>query len=197
MDWSENYLMKFNLDSLTLAIIDSSDSYLTDMYILGKDNQNNLWFMKYDTTVNSLKKYNVKDNQWSTIALPDELLNTSIGGSFICDKKNNIWLNSDRGLIEFNEDGFTSVEVCTNSDGIKLYPNPILEGALNIDISAITANLKDVEIYSTIGTLLFKDKVINNNTIITVNIRTFPSGVYLVKLNNDYGNIVKSFIVQK
>jgi uncharacterized repeat protein (TIGR02543 family) len=71
--------------------------------------------------------------------------------------------------------------------GLRLYPNPVVNGNLTIH-NILTDNGK-IDIYSVLGTLAGSYEVTGNTTVIDIS--ALPVGTYLVKVNGRIAKIVK------
>lgn len=77
-------------------------------------------------------------------------------------------------------------------DDLSMYPNPV-----NNEVNLKWNNSDDVSIriYNTIGKLMFYGKKINLSNGFKVNVSSFTSGVYFVKINSAKGEITKKLIL--
>ena len=92
--------------------------------------------------------------------------------------------------IFINQDYLTSVED-KNGKSIKLYPNPT-NSELSIELCAKMDHIKTIKIYNFLGQLVFNNELIDNN--ITINVASYPSGIYLAKISTINGNYAEPFI---
>jgi hypothetical protein len=76
------------------------------------------------------------------------------------------------------------------SKNLKVYPNPISEGAISIEISQYT---EGVSIFNAIGQLVFQQQTKGQN-MVQIDISTWAQGVYFVKTSKDTegGKFVKN-----
>lgn len=84
----------------------------------------------------------------------------------------------------------------TTSLNINLYPNP---ANTNITLESSTP-LKEgtiVEIYNTIGQVLFQQKISQETAVLELDIRSLIDGVYIVQIQKDRQMVSKIFIVSK
>ncbi|RTY73651.1 T9SS type A sorting domain-containing protein [Flavobacterium sp. GSP27] len=81
-------------------------------------------------------------------------------------------------------------------EGIKTitYPNPFTE-TVNFQFSESITDLITISIFDILGRLIFEQKKVSVNTILTINLAQLPSSEYLVRLNstnlNYYTKIIK------
>jgi hypothetical protein len=99
--------------------------------------------------------------------------------------------------IESDCDEIISVEENQNFvNHLNLYPNPA-----NNEINIITSNLiikpQYIEVYSTDGRLLLQEKLLSNNSTLTLSIAGVPSGNYIVVLKDDKGRLAGREILVK
>ncbi len=86
----------------------------------------------------------------------------------------------------------TSIEDI-NADKIsKLYPNPN-NGNFSIELNTEN-NYKELEIYNSIGLLIYRASISINESIIEINMSNYSSGMYLVKLKSETTNTNMKFI---
>lgn len=92
------------------------------------------------------------------------------------------------GLVKYS-----SVRLVTVASGvtIQVYPNPVKD-ILNISVSRQDGKVGDVIILNVFGQQLWQKKI---NGTVQVNMKTWASGTYVVKINE--GNAVSTYKVQK
>ncbi|MFH1005402.1 MAG: T9SS type A sorting domain-containing protein [Bacteroidota bacterium] len=103
-------------------------------------------------------------------------------------------INSDKKL-KTTECKKTNIENLTNSDTIdiiKVYPNPASE---KIIITANNDNINAIEIYNEKGENVFQSA--NQQTDqFTINLRSLPTGIYLLKIKTEKKQFIQKIIVQ-
>lgn len=72
---------------------------------------------------------------------------------------------------------------------VQLYPNPVSEDLI-LDLSSVSSELINVEIYDMSGKLLFQTNNLNNN-ILSIDMSNLANGMYQVKLKSSTAQIVK------
>jgi len=81
-------------------------------------------------------------------------------------------------------------------DDIKVttYPNPFIS-TVNFELSKPIIGLINMNVFDLSGHLIFEEKIIPNNNILTIDLPALPSSEYLVRLNalnfNYYTKIIK------
>lgn len=76
-------------------------------------------------------------------------------------------------------------------EGFKMYPNPVTNGQLHITTNDFSD--KKIEIYSTLGNLVFSKTIQSNEAIDISNINT---GLYMVRLEQEGKSITRKLIVK-
>ncbi len=104
--------------------------------------------------------------------------------------------NQDFSLVVTGIQGETTNVTDVLAERIQVYPNPIDNGVLNIDLNA----LSDIGTYSLSltdlnGKLVMDDKVISSNTL-SVDVSSFLNGVYVLRLKTDRGTLTKRIVIQ-
>lgn len=82
----------------------------------------------------------------------------------------------------------------TQSESILIYPNP---SSYTVTISKINANSKEtiVSIYSIAGQQILTEKFLSDKSL-TIDVSTFPKGLYLIKVNIENGFETRKLIIQ-
>ncbi len=84
-----------------------------------------------------------------------------------------------------------------NNTSINVFPNPSSE-EITIDVSGFTSQDITVEIYDSKGVLILKkEKNILSNKLLTENVSTLPSGVYLLKITGEENWSTQKIVVTK
>lgn len=100
---------------------------------------------------------------------------------------------ADSGEIIYDNVEFYSNETASvkqnNIAGLKMYPNPVTGGTLNITSNANT--VKTVAIYDVLG-----KQVVNTTTNSTVNVANLKAGVYIVKITEEGKTATRKLIVK-
>jgi hypothetical protein len=114
---------------------------------------------------------------------------TIVIGSGACyDASLNSNLQSDPFIIKY-----TPVAVENYKAGsIDVYPNPV-EGILNYNITGYSGNT-EFSIFSTIGTEIYHTRIRSANG--TIDMHSFKSGAYILKLQNGKDVILKKIVVK-
>mgnify|MGYP001826317021 CR=1 FL=1 len=127
------------------------------------------------------------------------------GGDMYYVKLNNEILQTSIEALELNlKSGKNTLHVVTNVackgeyvetfiipfKGVNLYPNPVSQGGrLYLTTGGINDETIDVSIYSTLGSLIYKNKHKNNKERrLEVDVTSIPKGAYIVKLKSSEYN---------
>ena len=99
----------------------------------------------------------------------------------------NQWITNGNGTV--TEDPTLSVNFYGKKKGLTIFPNPTKN---SISISGLDNNTHKVEIYNTSGQLV-KSVSVNSN-FVKIDIQSFSSGVYFVKVKSDAGEFEQRII---
>ena len=90
-----------------------------------------------------------------------------------------------------------SVTVEKANRTFEIYPNPNT-GEFNIKVETLTSEVFNIEIYNSLGSLIWKQENVTVNGTFTkhVVLTDSPSGMYMVKLRNNDNTIVKKLIIK-
>ncbi|MEG2673674.1 MAG: phosphodiester glycosidase family protein [Muribaculaceae bacterium] len=90
---------------------------------------------------------------------------------------------------------YSGVESITGEAGtsIKVYPNPVVDGTLNI---STVADKADVNIYALSGTLVHKATVIVNGGSTSIDVTALSPGIYFVKVDTATDNKIQKIIIR-
>jgi hypothetical protein len=90
-----------------------------------------------------------------------------------------------------------SVTVEKANRTFEIYPNPNT-GEFNIKVETLTSEVFNIEIYNSLGSLIWKQENVTVNGTFTKHIvlTGSPSGMYMVKLRNNDNAIVKKLIIK-
>ena len=80
-----------------------------------------------------------------------------------------------------------------SAESFIVYPNPATD-LVNLDLSSLD-DVESIDLYNSIGMLLAKfNPSSNSKHLLSVNLTSFNSGIYFIKVNNKQGSIVKKLI---
>ncbi|GHU93576.1 hypothetical protein FACS1894156_0590 [Bacteroidia bacterium] len=83
----------------------------------------------------------------------------------------------------------TAVET-SNAEPLQVYPNPVTNGELRVENGELNAGDK-IEIYNVNGTKVFETSLSIVHYPVSIDISHLPAGVYIVKVGNKVGKVVK------
>lgn len=84
--------------------------------------------------------------------------------------------------------GTLGINEITKSENIKIYPNPAKD---NITIETNSNIKQDLEILNLLGQMVYASSI---NLKSTINVSSFPKGVYFIRINTNKGTLVKKFV---
>lgn len=89
-----------------------------------------------------------------------------------------------------------NVNLCTgiselSNNSISIYPNPAKE-VINVMMDASLYNNTSIELYDAIGKLVITEKVVNNNTVISIN--DLAKGIYTIRIISEGKQLSKRII---
>ena len=117
----------------------------------------------------------------------------SLSGSYDADMTITSSGWGDQGLFvvleELSSCNPLKVEKPVINDLINIYPNPT-ENTINVEINSQNINSFDTEIYNVQGKLIFMKNYKSNS--INIDISDFSKGMYLLKIKDEKGNIIKT-----
>ncbi len=174
----ENFTSANNL----LTTLDLSNNINLDQVFVNNNGQL--------TTLNLKNGNNRSSNTVMTLSTLDATNNANlqcIQVDNVTDAQNNPNWEKDASAV-YSED--CALTLSTNpidvSSLISIYPNPVKD-VLTIDY---LKTINSVEVYSLEGKLVFK----NNEQNTSISLNSLASGIYLLKINTDLGQVVKKII---
>lgn len=78
-------------------------------------------------------------------------------------------------------------------DNLSLYPNPATN---DVNLKWNTSEDVTIRIYNTLGKLMFYNKSVNLTNEFKIDVSTFNTGIYFIKLNTSKGEITKKLILK-
>ncbi|MCO6495902.1 MAG: DUF5011 domain-containing protein [Bacteroidetes bacterium] len=101
-------------------------------------------------------------------------------------------------VVEVNRncDVISSVNNIDNDALVKVYPNPT-NGVIELDIDKISNKVESIEIYNSVGERIMDIENNGIQNIITVDLSSYATGVYSVKISGKDVNIVKRVVLVK
>jgi len=90
-----------------------------------------------------------------------------------------------------------SINVAKANRTLEIYPNPN-KGEFNIKVETLKSEVFNIEIYNSIGSLIWKQESVTVNGTFTTHVilTESPSGMYMIKLRNNDNTIVKKLIIK-
>jgi hypothetical protein len=98
------------------------------------------------------------------------------------------WLTCAFDNIAINGNNVGIHELNTGTDQVSVYPNPAKD---NLTIATNSTTKQSLEIYNMAGQSIYTSFIQGHASI---DISTFPTGVYIVTLNSDKETLVKKFV---
>ena len=116
-------------------------------------------------------------NQWEDFHVSDGLVGPNVRGLSI-DSEDNVWVATSTGVskISFIPSSLNSV----SNYNVEVFPNPS-SGIITVSVDE---NLKNIEIYNVLGSLIQSEKIHFQNEI-SVNLSHLSSGIYHLVLRNE------------
>ncbi len=112
--------------------------------------------------------------------------------------KNSCGTPSKAGTVKLSKGSAPIVKLAAQTIATEVYPNPV-SGTFNVDVTATTASIVEVTVYSFDGTIAVSPKAVKlqagNNTI-SQDVSSLNKGIYFVQIANSLTNevIVKKLI---
>lgn len=79
---------------------------------------------------------------------------------------------------------------------IKIFPNPVSEGQINIS-NLENIFLNRIEIFNVTGSKINSFNLIENNNTLNLDIHYLPAGIYILKLTDDgNNNLIRKFVIE-
>ncbi|MCK4662154.1 MAG: T9SS type A sorting domain-containing protein [Bacteroidales bacterium] len=112
-----------------------------------------------------------------------------IGETFVNSSVTEDNYNTSIGFLYASDIGTGINEVNFNNQFISIFPNPANE-IINIEIKSQKIKSFDAEMYDIQGKLVFMKQYKSN--LINIDISDLSKGIYLLKLKDETGNIIKT-----
>ena len=109
----------------------------------------------------------------------------NVGGSWNNSSYNGSWMI--RPILSMNN---ISLNVDNKENNLELYPNPAIE---EIEIR-LSSNINDIQLFDISGNLILNKKFHSNQ--IKLNVSSFSSGIYILRIVNDFGIFNKKLIIR-
>lgn len=153
---------------------------------------------------NDFYRFNPAKNSWDfSFSAPEKIISRRYATSFNINNKSYLVSGyTEEGILsdlwEFDPtevETLTDVQNPENSKfSIEVYPNPS-NGYLKVKASNLNMGINNIEISSTDGKLISQHSV-NTQKETTLDVRTLPAGVYLLKLKTETGDRIEKFIIE-
>ena len=182
------------------ADVDGDMDY--DLFISGMDSSDvptsRLYLNGGAGDFTEVENISIEGVAFSSIAFADvdedqdpDLLITGVNSFTTPNKISKLYLNN--GIS-------TSIEnklPLTEGSEIRLFPNPSSDGIMNIEYNAKIAHPLLLSLINTEGKILFRqeEKVTSGVNNLSLDCSSFPTGLYLVKLNNDQASVCLKFLI--
>jgi ligand-binding sensor domain-containing protein len=128
-------------------------------------------------------------NNWSS--LNNGLDTTANSVLSLIIKGNYIYAGTQLGVWKHQLYEVTGIKEINNDNNITVYPNPADK---QIQIISNPCSVNNVELYNLLGEIIYSSPAAVNQSPVTINIEDIPSGVYIVKVETEKGEIIKKFV---
>lgn len=155
-------------------------------------------------STNDFYRYNPDKDTWDfSFSAPENIIPRRYATSFNLNNKSYLVSGyTPEGILsdmwEFDPTEVETIISTQNPENskfdIEVYPNPS-KGYLKVKASNLKIEINNIEINSTDGKLISKHTV-NTEKEATLDIRTLPAGVYLLKLKTEIGDRIEKIIVE-
>lgn len=107
------------------------------------------------------------------------------------DSRKTLW--QEDNLIKVGLDVNNSVDLYEND--VVVFPNPVTNGEFNINNYNNNLIIDEISLYDMLGNNIASYKSVN--LLKTIDVSKLESGVYVVRMNSNYGIITKKLLIQK
>ncbi len=161
-----------------------------DAIALSKTNSTNIQFLSYDGAMAIAATNGPAIGLNAVDILATELGTAPIGSSLEYDETSMTWINiSDDTPGAFAQG--TPLSIKQNAiSGLKVYPNPVVDGKFFIDTQANAS--KEVNVFDILGKQVLKTVTTEN----TVNVANIKSGVYIVKITEEGKTATRKLVIK-
>jgi hypothetical protein len=116
-------------------------------------------------------------NQWEDFHVSDGLVGPNVRGLSI-DSEDNVWVATSTGVSKISSIPSSLNPISISN--VEVFPNPS-SGIITVSCDE---NLKNIEIYNVLGSLIQSEKIHFQNEI-TINLSHLSSGIYHLVLRNE------------
>jgi ligand-binding sensor domain-containing protein len=129
-------------------------------------------------------------NQWEDFHVSDGLVGPNVRG-LVIDSEDNVWVATSTGVSKISSIPIPSSVPSVSISNIEVFPNPS-SGIITVSCDE---NLKNIEVYNVLGSLIHSEKVHFQNEI-SINLSHLSSGIYHLILRNENQVINQKIIIE-
>jgi len=85
----------------------------------------------------------------------------------------------------------TSVDAITKETGLTVFPNPASDELM---VNGISSSFKTLSIFNSLGEKIFIEKLSPDEKEIKVNVKNFPSGIYIIRMDGEKTSRSEKFV---
>jgi len=127
-------------------------------------------------------------NQWEDFHVSDGLVGPNVRGLSI-DSEDNVWVATSTGVSKISS--IPSFLHSVSIANVEVFPNPS-SGIITVSCDE---NLKNIEVYNVLGSLIYSEKSYSQNEI-SINLSHLSSGIYHLILRNENQVINQKIIIE-
>ena len=198
---SDNFVPKvrcneFSSSDISLKISDPTLHELST-YEIGMDDHNRFYGSGVDIVNNNGGIFNYNLYQLNYPGYPNNTTNVSIQNStslFDCKR----WFTSPNDDFVQRDKGHAKVEQVDKNANVKkitVNPNPSIDGKFTLNLDSETKN-NSITILNSLGQIIQKERTIENDTFINLDLSFFPKGIYFLNIKTGNYFHTKKIIIQ-